>query len=200
MCRVRDTTGRLVYAYDTPPPGTNRAGSTIRGGRVQGRSPSVSTPEQELEWLEHSTTLTDSTILPTHVDGNFPMADFARQGGFVKEEEPPNKFGVNNQGNEEQVGVEAPSSSKSTILEYFFGNMDGKGDHTSNRGNTNGESSVGMNTFEFPIRNPRSTITHQMKNIPHSALPNFHGMASEDPDTFLFEFDVLCRSYDYVTN
>ena len=77
MHRVRDITGRIVYAYDTPPPGTNRVGSIIRGGIVQGRSPSVSTPEQELERLEHSTMLTDSTILPTHVDGNFPMTDFA---------------------------------------------------------------------------------------------------------------------------
>jgi hypothetical protein len=39
-----------------------------------------------------------------------------------------------------------------------------------------------------------------MKNIPHSTLPNFHGLSKEDPDTFLFEFDVLCRSYDYVTD
>jgi hypothetical protein len=39
-----------------------------------------------------------------------------------------------------------------------------------------------------------------MKNIPLSALPNFHGLYSEDPDEFLFEFDILCRSYDYVSN
>jgi hypothetical protein len=39
-----------------------------------------------------------------------------------------------------------------------------------------------------------------MKNIPLSALPNFHGLSSEDPDEFLFEFDILCRSYDYITN
>jgi hypothetical protein len=39
-----------------------------------------------------------------------------------------------------------------------------------------------------------------MKNIPHSTLPNFHGLSKEDLDTFLFEFDVLCRSYDYVTD
>jgi hypothetical protein len=38
-----------------------------------------------------------------------------------------------------------------------------------------------------------------MKNIPLSALPNFHGLSTEDPDEFLFEFDVLCRSYDYTT-
>ena len=39
-----------------------------------------------------------------------------------------------------------------------------------------------------------------MKNIPLSTLPNFRGASSEDPDAFLFEFDVLCRSYDYSSN
>ena len=37
-----------------------------------------------------------------------------------------------------------------------------------------------------------------MKNIPPSALPHFHGMSSEDLDSFLFEFDILCRGYNYV--
>jgi len=36
-----------------------------------------------------------------------------------------------------------------------------------------------------------------MKNISPSILPNFHGLRSEDPETFLFEFEVMCRSYDY---
>jgi hypothetical protein len=39
-----------------------------------------------------------------------------------------------------------------------------------------------------------------MKNIPPSTLPNFHGMVTKDPKTFLFEFDVLCRSYDYSSD
>jgi len=39
-----------------------------------------------------------------------------------------------------------------------------------------------------------------MKNIPHFTLPNFHGLSKEYPDTFLFEFDILCRSYEYVLN
>jgi hypothetical protein len=39
-----------------------------------------------------------------------------------------------------------------------------------------------------------------MKSIPHSSLPNFHGLSKEDPNSFLFEFNVLCRSYDHVTN
>eukprot|EP00253_Pinus_taeda_P015881 PITA_15881 len=54
-----------------------------------------------------------------------------------------------------------------------------------------------LSTLGFPISDlPAGT----MKNIPLSALPNFHGLSSEDPDEFLFEFDILCRSYEYVTN
>ena len=37
-----------------------------------------------------------------------------------------------------------------------------------------------------------------MKNISPCILPNFHGIRSEDPETFLFEFEILCRSYDYL--
>ena len=39
-----------------------------------------------------------------------------------------------------------------------------------------------------------------MKNIPLSFLPSFKRMVFEDPDTFMFEFDVLCRSYDYTSD
>ena len=51
-------------------------------------------------------------------------------------------------------------------------------------------------TFEFPIKDLGVT---QMHIIPLS-LPNFHGLANEEPDTFLFEFEILCRGYDYCTN
>jgi len=37
-----------------------------------------------------------------------------------------------------------------------------------------------------------------MKNIPLSSLPTFYGKRSEDPDTFLIEFDILCRRYNYL--
>jgi hypothetical protein len=30
-----------------------------------------------------------------------------------------------------------------------------------------------------------------MKNIPPSVLPNFFGMSIEDPDAFMFEFDIV---------
>ena len=39
-----------------------------------------------------------------------------------------------------------------------------------------------------------------MKNISPSILPCFHGKSVEDPDEFLFEFDILCRSYDYTSS
>jgi hypothetical protein len=31
-----------------------------------------------------------------------------------------------------------------------------------------------------------------------SSLPTFYGKSSEDPKTFLFEFGILCRSYNYL--
>ena len=51
-------------------------------------------------------------------------------------------------------------------------------------------------TLQFPIQQPEGTAP--MKNISPSVLRHFHGIAAEDPDEFLFEFDILCRSYDYV--
>ena len=51
-------------------------------------------------------------------------------------------------------------------------------------------------TFGFSILD--STRDIPMKNIPPLALPHIHGMSFEDPDSFLFEFDILCRSYNYI--
>jgi len=48
----------------------------------------------------------------------------------------------------------------------------------------------------FPIRKTNGDM--KMKNISPSALPHFHGLTTEDPDTFMFEFVVLCRTYDYT--
>ena len=39
-----------------------------------------------------------------------------------------------------------------------------------------------------------------MKNIPPSILPNFYGMNFEDPNSFLFEFYILCRTYGYTND
>ena len=55
-------------------------------------------------------------------------------------------------------------------------------------------------TFKFPIHEPEDNPDEEikMKNIPPSVLPNFYGMASEDPNSFLFEFDIACRTYGYT--
>jgi len=53
-------------------------------------------------------------------------------------------------------------------------------------------------TFKFPIQEPQEDDEIKMKNIPPSVLPNFYGMASEDPDSFLFEFDIVCRTYGFT--
>lgn len=37
-----------------------------------------------------------------------------------------------------------------------------------------------------------------MKDIPLQNTLTFHGMTLEDPNDFLFEFDVQCRGYDYI--
>jgi hypothetical protein len=51
-------------------------------------------------------------------------------------------------------------------------------------------------TLEYPIVDPIANAP--MKEIPLQNLPTFHGLISKDPDGFLFEFDVLCRGYDYT--
>jgi hypothetical protein len=51
-------------------------------------------------------------------------------------------------------------------------------------------------TFGFPILDLMRDIP--MKNKPPSTLPHFHDMTSKDPDYFLFEFDILCRIYNYI--
>ena len=52
--------------------------------------------------------------------------------------------------------------------------------------------------YEFPIREP-TNLAH-MKNINPDTLPNFHGLIPKDLDTFLFEFEVVCRTYEYLPN
>jgi hypothetical protein len=57
-------------------------------------------------------------------------------------------------------------------------------------GNANNETE----TFIFPILDITRDVS--MNNIPLSSLPHFHGMSTEDHDSFLFEFDILCRIYN----
>jgi len=53
-------------------------------------------------------------------------------------------------------------------------------------------------TIEFPIGDLGAGAP--TKPIPLENLPSFHGLVSEDPDTLLFEFDIVCRGYDYMTD
>ena len=53
-------------------------------------------------------------------------------------------------------------------------------------------------TFPFPLL---SLITNaNLKDIPTTALPKFYGLSIKDPNTFLFEFDILYHSFDYNTD
>ena len=52
-------------------------------------------------------------------------------------------------------------------------------------------SSVG-----FPIVDEETSAT--MKNILPSFLPKLYGLKTEYHETFLFEFEFLCRTYDYL--
>lgn len=61
--------------------------------------------------------------------------------------------------------------------------------------NSNNKAEEPLETFSFPIKLPDKE--EPMKNI-SPFLPTFKGTTTEDPNIFLFEFDVLYRSYDYV--
>ena len=50
----------------------------------------------------------------------------------------------------------------------------------------------------FPIGETNGDT--KMKNISPLTLPHFHGLTTEDPDTFFFEFVVLCQTYDYAVD
>jgi hypothetical protein len=39
-----------------------------------------------------------------------------------------------------------------------------------------------------------------MKNNNSSSLPHFHGLVNEDPNTFLFDFLDICKTYDYTAD
>jgi len=64
------------------------------------------------------------------------------------------------------------------------------------RGRGGGRGRGNKDPSGFPILDEDITLT--MKNISPSILPNFHRKGNEDPETFLFEFEVLCISYDYL--
>lgn len=50
----------------------------------------------------------------------------------------------------------------------------------------------------FPIQETNGEA--RMNIINPTSLPHFHGLASKDPNTFMFDFVVVCRTYDYTSN
>ena len=58
-----------------------------------------------------------------------------------------------------------------------------------------GEKDGEVVTFEFPIK--YSGRVAPTKSISPHVLPNFHSLENEDPDVFLFQFELLCRGYGY---
>jgi hypothetical protein len=99
-----------------------------------------------------------------------------------------------------------PSPKKDRIAYTILGNPFNMGErgrdlhgelHIENEGEEQAENELTPETtFGFPILDLVQDVN--MKNIPLSTLPTFHGKNSEDPDVFLFEFDILCRSYNYL--
>jgi len=54
------------------------------------------------------------------------------------------------------------------------------------------------NEGAFPVRETNGDV--RMKSVSPSILCHLHGLTSEDPDTFLFEFIVIYRTYDYTSD
>ena len=52
------------------------------------------------------------------------------------------------------------------------------------------------NLLGFPIQDTDGSV--HMKNIHLYFLKKIHGLRSEDLETFLFEFEIICRSYGYL--
>jgi len=59
---------------------------------------------------------------------------------------------------------------------------------------TKEDEEIDGDPFGIPIE--ETDVNVQMKNIPLSVLPNFKAMRSEDPKTFLFEFEIILDLMD----
>ena len=70
------------------------------------------------------------------------------------------------------------------------------GENHHHEGNSLPEGMVA--TLQFRIQQPEGVAL--MKNISPLVFPHFYGKETEDPDEFIFKFDILCRNYDYTTN
>jgi len=85
-----------------------------------------------------------------------------------------------------------PSQPRNTLLDILEGYWHIFDQMAQNQPNTQ------TSTLQYPIVDIVENAP--MKAIPLQHIPTFHGLTSEDPDAFLFEFDVLCRGYEYTTD
>ena len=76
-------------------------------------------------------------VVPTHMDENLPVTEFVQGEEFFQGEELPNHLSGDNQLIKEQQSTESPFSYRSTTLEYFWVNMDSRGENITNREDTN---------------------------------------------------------------
>lgn len=73
---------------------------------------------------------------------------------------------------------------------------DRRAEANRNDSNRNNHDPQLPRAFTYPIALDADDDT-TMKNISPAFLPTFCGLSSEDPDQFIFEFKVLCQTYDY---
>jgi hypothetical protein len=128
-----------------------------------------------------------TTPLPTNPTdtgaGKIPPRGSSRGSNKTPEEEP--KMEESALGQAERESVERLGDTQNPVFEPSISGM----------AEEEGNAATETETFGFPILDISRNIN--MKNIPLSSLPTFRGMSTEDPDLFLFEFDILCRSYNY---
>ena len=102
----------------------------------------------------------------------------------------------------ENSGIE-PSPSIScldynTTLEQVGFTLFGKDISDEEEGASNVKQPPNEVIFSFFILDLNLGVV--MKKTPHSVLPQFDNMVTKHPDSFLFEFDILCHSYNYVND
>jgi hypothetical protein len=113
-----------------------------------------------------------------------PPGENSRESSEATGEEP--KMKESTLGRAEREFVERSGDKKNPVSKPSISGMEKE----------EGNASTETETFGFLILDISRNIS--MKNIPLSSLPTFRGMSTEDPNLFLFEFDILCRSYNYL--
>lgn len=186
MPRSRDNKGRFIK---TPHPKTNLPSGADPLGKVEHTTPAEEVTIQTLEDKQKSgqrITLIERQILLAHKSQkkHFPESSIKGESGTVTQQSFLELLFETSDTKQEIKSIEEPIK------------MAEEG-HGSERGPPN-QGQEEESTFKFPIQEPEEDDEIKMKNIPPSVLPKFYGMASEDPDSFLFEFDIVCRTYGYT--